>query len=466
MDQTKELGQAPVGKLLWKYFVPAIIGVLANTLYNLVDRIYIGRGVGALALSGLTVTFPIMIIAMAFGMLVGMGSASLVSIRLGEGKRDEAEKILGHAFVLLVGISLALTALGLLLRDPVLSLFGAGPETLGYARDYITIILLGNVFQGIGFGLNNLIRAEGHARIAMVTMILGALLNILLDPLFIFVFKMGVAGAALATVISMAVTSIWVLIHFTGRKSLLRLRSKNFRLDKRIVLEILAIGMAPFAMQLAGSVIHALFNIQLIRYGSDVAVGAMGIINGAGMMVVFCVIAINMAAQPIIGFNYGARRFQRVKKTLKIALIAATGITTAGFVAVQAFPAAIIGLFNRSDPRLLEVGVRGMRIILAAFPVVGFQVVSSNFFQAIGKARTAMLLNMLRQVILLIPLVLLLPLVLKIDGVWLAGPLADITAAAITAVAIRREVSRLNRWHRREIDIPEPEGLGPDSRHW
>jgi putative MATE family efflux protein len=466
LDNTKELGQAPVGKLLWKYFVPAIIGVLANTLYNLVDRIYIGRGVGALALSGLTVTFPIMIVAMAFGMLVGMGSASLVSIRLGEGKHDEAEKILGHAFVLLGGISLAITALGLLFRDPVLSLFGAGPETLGYARDYITIILLGNVFQGIGFGMNNLIRAEGRARTAMVTMILGALLNILLDPLFIFVFRMGVAGAALATVISMAATSFWVLAHFTGGKSLLRLRAKNFRLDRRIVRGILAIGMAPFAMQLAGSVIHALFNIQLIRYGNDLAVGAMGIINGAGMMVVFCVIAINMAAQPIIGFNYGARQFLRVKKTLKIAIIAATAITTAGFIAVQVFPVAIIGLFNRSDPRLPEVGVRGMRILLAAFPVVGFQVVSSNFFQAIGKARTAMLLNMLRQVILLIPLVLLLPMALKIDGVWLAGPLADITAAAITAVAIRREVNRLNCWHRQEIEIPEPEGLGPDSRHW
>jgi putative MATE family efflux protein len=466
LDNSKELGQAPVGKLLWKYFVPAIIGVMANTLYNLVDRIYIGRGVGALALSGLTVTFPIMIIAMAFGMLVGMGSASLVSIRLGEKNRAEAEKILGHAFVLLVGTSLAITVLGLLLRDGALSLFGAGPETLGYARKYITIILLGNVFQGIGFGLNNLIRAQGHARTAMTTMILGALMNILLDPIFIFVLKMGVAGAALATVISMAATSLWVLSHFTAERSLLRLRRRNFRLEGRIVRGILAIGMAPFAMQLAGSVIHALFNMQLIRYGGDLAVGAMGIINGAAMMVVFCVIAINMAAQPIIGFNYGARQFQRVKRTLKIALIAATAITTTGFLGIQAFPAAIIGLFNRSDPRLLDIGVRGMRILLAAFPVVGFQVVSSNFFQAIGKARIAMFLNLLRQVILLIPLVLLLPLVLKIDGVWLAGPLADVTAAAITALAIRREVERLNGGAHPQAEIPEPEGLGLDSRHW
>lgn len=466
MDNSKELGQAPVGKLLWKYFVPAIIGVLANTLYNLVDRVYIGRGVGALALSGLTVTFPIMIIAMAFGMLVGMGSASLVSIRLGERNRDEAEKILGHAFVLLVGTSLAITVLGLLLRDGALALFGAGPETLGFARKYITIILLGNVFQGIGFGLNNLIRAQGHARTAMTTMVLGALMNIVLDPIFIFVLKMGVAGAALATVISMVATSLWVLVHFTGERSPLRLRRRNFRLEGRIVRGILAIGMAPFAMQLAGSVIIALFNIQLIRYGGDLAVGAMGIINGAAMMVVFCVIAINMAAQPIIGFNYGARQFQRVKRTLKIALVAATAITTAGFLGIQAFPAAIIGLFNRSDPRLLDIGVRGMRILLAAFPVVGFQVVSSNFFQAIGKARIAMFLNLLRQVILLIPLVLLLPLLLKIDGVWLAGPLADVTAAAITALAIRREVERLNGRGSRRAEVPEPEGLGPDSRHW
>lgn len=448
MDNSQELGQAPVGKLLWKYFVPAIIGVAANTLYNLVDRIYIGQGVGALALSGLTVTFPIMIISMAFGMLVGMGSAALVSIRLGEGKRGEAEKILGHAFVLLAGISLSVSALGLLLRDPVLRIFGAGAQTLGYAREYITIILLGNVFQGVGFGLNNLIRAEGHARVAMTTMILGAAMNIVLDPIFIFVFKMGVAGAALATVISMAATCAWVLAHFTGRRSLLRLRRRHLRLERRVVRDILAIGMAPFAMQLAGSVVNALFNVQLIRFGGDLAVGAMGIINGAAMMVVFCVIAVNMAAQPIIGFNYGARQFLRVKRTLKIALVAAAGITGVGFLAVQIFPAALIGLFSRHDPRLLAIGTRGMRILLAAFPAVGPQVVSSNFFQAIGKARISMLLNMLRQVILLIPLVLLLPPLLGIDGVWLAGPLADAAAAAITAWAVKREVRHLNRrWH-------------------
>jgi putative MATE family efflux protein len=450
LDHSQELGQAPVGRLLWKFFVPAIIGVLANALYNLVDRVYIGQGVGALALSGLTVTFPIMIIAMAFGMLVGMGSASLVSIRLGEQRRDEAEKILGHAFVLLAVISLAITVLGLLLRDVVLALFGAGPKTLAYAREYITVILLGNVFQGVGFGLNNLIRAEGQARAAMTTMLLGAAMNIVLDPIFIFVFKMGVAGAALATVISMAATCSWVLAHFTGRKSLLRLRRVNFRLDRRIVKEILAIGMAPFAMQLAGSVVNALFNVQLIRHGGDLAAGALGIINGAAMMVVFCVIAVNMAAQPIIGFNYGARLFLRVKKTLKIALVAGSGITTAGFLAVQLFPAAIIGLFNRSDPQLLAIGVRGMRILLAAFPVVGFQVVSSNFFQAIGKAKISMFLNMLRQVILFIPLLLALPLWLGIDGVWLSGPLADVAAAAITAVAIKREARHLNRrWRER-----------------
>ncbi len=460
MDKSQELAQLPVGRLLWKYFVPAIIGILANALYNLVDRIYIGQGVGSLALSGLTVAFPIMIIAMAFGMLVGMGAAARISIRLGEGNRAEAEKILGHAFILLIAISLGITFIGLLLRDVILALFGAGPETLGHARDYITIILLGNVFQGVGFGMNNLIRAEGHARTAMVAMILGATMNIILDPFFIFVLKMGVSGAALATVISMAATSAWVLAHFSAGKSQLRLHTKNFRLDRRIVRDILAIGMAPFAMQLAGSVVHGLFNAQLIRYGGDLAVGAMGIINSVGMMVVFCVIAINMAAQPVIGFNYGARQFMRVKKTLKIALITATSMTTAGFLAVQIFPGAIIGIFIRNDARLLEIGVRGMRMLLAAFPLVGFQVVSSNFFQAIGKARISMFLNMLRQVILLIPLALVLPMFLKIDGIWLSAPLADVVAAAITAVAIRREVTRLNRREHRGGHAQSPAGKG------
>jgi len=445
LDRSQELGQTPVGKLLLKYFMPAIIGVMANALYNIVDRIYIGRGVGALALSGLSVTFPIMIIAMAFGMLVGMGAASLVSIRLGQQKRPEAEKILGNAFTLLIVISFGITALGLVFRDTILSIFGAGPDTLGYARQYITIILWGNVFQGIGFGMNNLIRAEGHAKTAMYTMLIGAVANSLLDPLFIFVFKMGVAGAAIATVISMAITSTWVFLHFTGSKSSLRLKSANLRLDKKIVLGIFSIGMAPFAMQLAGSVINALFNIQLIKYGGDLAVGAMGIINSVAMMVIFCVIAVNMASQPIIGFNYGAKQYHRVKKTLKLALIAGTAITVAGWLAVEIFPGAIISLFNTSDPRLLEIGVRGIRILLFMFPVVGFQVVGSSFFQAIGKAKISMFLNMLRQVIVLIPMVLILPPILKIDGVWLSGPIADLIAASITAVMIIREVKKLNQ---------------------
>ncbi len=445
MDRSQELGQTPVGKLLLKYFLPAIIGVLANTLYNIVDRIYIGRGVGALALSGLSVTFPIMIIAMAFGMLVGMGAASLVSIRLGQQNKPEAEKILGNAFTLLIIISLGITVLGLIFRDTILSMFGAGPDTLGYAKQYITIILWGNIFQGLGFGMNNMIRAEGNAKVAMYTMLIGAVANSLLDPLFIFVFHMGVAGAAVATVISMAITSSWVLLHFTGNKSGLRLKTANLRLEKKIVLGIFAIGMAPFAMQLAGSVINALFNIQLIKYGGDLAVGAMGIINSVAMMVVFCVIAINMASQPIIGFNYGAKNFGRVKRTLKLALMAGTAITVSGWLAVEIFPQAIISLFNTSDPRLAEIGVRGIRILLFMFPVVGFQVVGSNFFQAIGKAKISMFLNMLRQVIVLIPMVLILPPLLGIDGVWLSGPLADLTAASITAVMILREVKKLNQ---------------------
>jgi len=443
VDRSQELAQAPVGRLLGRYFVPAIVGVLANTLYNLVDRVYIGRGVGALALSGLSVTFPIMIIAMAFGMLVGMGAAALVSIRLGQRNRDEAEKILGNAFVLLLIVSLGTSAVGLLLRDRILTWFGAGPATFGYAREYITIILLGNVFQGIGFGLNNLIRAEGNAGTAMGTMLLGALLNLGLDPLFIFVFHLGVSGAALATVISMTVTSVWVVAHFRGPRSMLRLRRRHFRLERPIVLGILLIGMAPFAIQLASSAVNALFNHQLIRYSGDLAVGAMGIINGVSMMVIFCVIAINMAAQPIIGFNHGARFFSRVKRTLTIALIAATAVTSAGFLAVQLFPASIVGLFNRSDPRLLDIGVRGLRILLAAFPLVGFQVISSHYFQAIGRAKISIFLSLLRQVLVLIPLLLILPTRLGTDGVWLAGPVADVAATLITGAMILREMREL-----------------------
>ncbi len=249
-----------------------------------------------------------------------------------------------------MAISLGITVLGLLARDRILAMFGAGPETMGYARQYITIILLGNVFQGIGFGLNNVIRAEGHARTAMFTMIVGATANALLDPLFIFVFGMGVAGAAVATVISMAITSTWVTAHFAGRGGGLRLRLANMRWERRIVAGIFSIGMAPFAMQLAGSVINALFNFQLIRHGGDLAVGAMGIINSVAMMIVFCVIAINMASQPVVGFNYGARQFKRVRRALKLAVVSATAVTTAGFLAVEIFPGPSSGSSTAATP--------------------------------------------------------------------------------------------------------------------
>ena len=382
MDNTKELGQTPVGKLLWKYFVPAIIGVLANTLYNLVDRIYIGRGVGALALSGLTVTFPIMIIAMAFGMLVGMGSASLVSIRLGERKQTpRPRRYSAMPSSCWWACPWRSPCWGFCCATTSCRCSAPGRIRWAMPGEYITIILLGNVFQGIGFGLNNLIRAEGHARTAMVTMILGALLNILLDPLFIFVFKMGVAGAAMATVISMAATSFWVLAHFTGKKSLLRLRAKNFRLERRIVRGILAIGMAPFAMQLAGSVIHALFNIQLIHYGSDLAVGAMGIINGAG------------DDGGLLRHRHQHGRPADHRLQLRGPAVPSgqedpedrassppPPSPRPDFWRCSCFPAAIIGLFNRSDPRLLDIGVRGMRILLAAFPRGGVPGGQLQFF--------------------------------------------------------------------------------------
>lgn len=455
MDRSKQLGEESISKLLMKFSIPAIVGMLVNALYNVVDRMFIGHiggGVGKLALSGVTVTFPIANIIMAFGMLVGIGTAALISIKLGQQKKQEAEQILGNAFTLIIIISLLVTTLGLIFLEPMLLKFGASKETFPYAKEYITVILIGVVLQNIGFGLNNTIRSEGNPRIAMFTMLIGGILNTILDPIFIFVFHMGTRGAAIATVISQAVNTIWVLSYFFSGKSVLKIRYKNLKLDFKVIKSIFAIGMSPFSMQLAASVVTIISNRSLVKYGGDLALGAMGIIMSISMFVLMPIFGVNQGCQPIIGYNYGAKKYDRVKHALKLGILAATTITVTGTIIIQLFPKQLIGIFNK-DPQLLAIGIHGIRIYLFMLPVIGFQIVSANYFQAIGKARISMFLSLSRQVIILIPLLFILPKFFDLNGVWISGPSADAIASILTAIFLFVEIKHLNKLHREDKDV-------------
>jgi putative MATE family efflux protein len=443
-SKTKELSELKISRLMLNFFIPAFIGVFVNAMYNIVDRIFIGQGVGSIALSGISVIFPVMLIVMGFGMLIGIGAGVLVSINMGKRDMNKAEKVLGSSFLLMILVSVLITVIGFSIKGPLLRSFGATPETIGYANDYLNIILAGTVFQVVGFSLNNIIRAEGNARIAMYSMIISAGTNLVLDPIFIFGFDMGVKGAAYATVISMMVLTIWVLLHFRSSKSIVKLKPENIRFNHKILFEIMAIGMAPFAMQIANSLVQGLLNTKLIAFGGDLAVGAMGIINSISTMIVMAIVAINMAAQPIISFNYGAKSYNRVKETLKIAMLSATAIAIFAFIMVEAFPETIVKMFNSSDEGLLKIGKDGLRISLIALPFVGFQVVAGNFFQSVGNAKIAVFLTLLRQVIILIPLLFILPQFLGLRGIWVAMPISDVCSAVVVAFILAYHWKKLN----------------------
>ncbi len=440
-----ELESGNIRKVLWKFFLPSFAGVMINSLYNIVDRIFIGQGVGPIALSALSAIFPIMLIIMGFGMLVGLGASVRVSINLGLKNIARAEKVLGNAVILLIIISVIIAITGFLIKGPMLRLFGVGEKTYAYADEYLNIILMGTLFNMVGFALNNIIRSEGNARIAMFSMFISAGMNIILDPIFIFGLNMGVKGAAWATIISQFALMLWVLFHFKGRHSVIKLWTKNFRPERKIIWYIFSIGAAPFSMQIAASMVQGLLNTQLVKFGGDIAVGAMGIINSYTMLVFMSVIAINMASQPLISFNYGANNFLRVKKTLVVCLKAGTYISIIGFLLAQLFPYLIVKAFNRDSEELLGMGVQGLRIFLSAFSIVGFQIITSNYFQSTGKIGYSIILSLLRQVIVLIPILWILPTFLGLTGVWLAGPISDLVSGIICAIILIRELRSINK---------------------
>lgn len=442
MDRSKALGEEKISALLWKFSLPAITGMVANALYNVVDSIFVGHGVGEIGLAAVTIAFPIMIILMGFGMLVGVGASAVVSLRLGEHKQQEAEKILGNAFSLAMILSVTLTIGILLFLDPILISLGAEEAVLPYAREFTRIILSGSIFMYIGFGLNSIVRAEGNPKTAMATILISAVLNILLNPLFIFVFHMGIGGSAWATVISQGVSAIWILVYFVSKKSLLALRLPNLVLDKKIVLSIFKIGMSPFLMQIAASVVTVLFNFSLLRYGGELAVASVGVINRIAMLMLMPIFGLSQGLQPIIGYNYGAKNYARVIKALKLAIYGATIFSTLGFLVTQIFDEAIIRLFN-DNPELIRMGAHGMRIQLSMLFIIGFQIIGATYFQAVGKAGYSIVLSLSRQVIILIPLVLVLPGIFGLNGAWLASPIADLLSAILTGLFLMKEIRKL-----------------------
>jgi putative MATE family efflux protein len=449
------LGTEPVGKLLVQFSVPAITGMLVNALYNVVDRIFVGRGVNETALGGLALVMPLMTISMAFSMLFGMGAANMISMRLGQQRQEEAENALNHCFWLLTITGLFIMSTGLILIEPILSLLGAqkGSAALDYARSYFQIILFGSVFGMLSFGFSHCTRAQGFPQVTMLGMFIGAGLNMLLDPLFIFLFHWGVEGAAWATIISQCAATLWFLSFNMSKKAVIRLRLKPFKLRLDIIVAILAFGSSQFLLQFVMSGVQLLYNVSMGWYGAaalgvsnggDIALSGMNIIASISLFILMPIFGINQGAQPILGYNYGAKRFDRVRSAYLRAIATASGICIAGFLLVQMVPQALVRLFAPAgSPELLYFTPRAMQIALLLLPLNGFQIVSANVFVVTGRPKIAILLSLLRQCIVLIPCMLLFGVLWGLSGVIAAAPVADGFAFVCTGVMIYFEMRKL-----------------------
>lgn len=446
MEAANPLGTEKVSKLLWQFSIPAIIGMVVNALYNVVDRIYIGHapGLGANGLAGITIGFPIMIILLSIGILFGVGGATLFSMKLGEGKTKEAELALGNAFSLLIISGLLFMLLGHIFLSPVLSAFGASEKILPFAMSYMRIIFSGAVFQIVSIGLNNFLRADGQPKLAMITMFMGAGVNIILDPVFIYVLDMGMAGAALATILSQFISMVWILSYFLSKRSHHQIQVKNMPIKLSIATRITALGMPNFLLQLGNSVLNVVLNMTLLSYGGDIAVSGMGIVNSIQTILLMPITGLVQGAQPIVSFNFGAKKFQRVRETQKYAITIATIIVLLGWLATRFMPEQLVRLFN-NEPELLAFGAKALQTWFLFLPVIGFQIVASNFFQATGRTRSAIFLTLTRQIILLIPVILLFSQTWGMDGLLHAAPFADACAALLTGVFYIGGIKRLAR---------------------
>lgn len=431
-DAHSELSTGNIWKLLLKFAIPSVIAMTASSLYHITDSIFIGQGVSAMAISGLAITFPIMNLSAAFGTLVGAGASTLMSLRLGQKDYDSANKILGNLIILTLIIGISFSALVLIFMNPILYFFGASENTIEYARDYMLIITMASVITHLYFGLNALLRAIGQPRLSMIATILSVIINALLAYIFIFNLNWGIKGAALATVMAQLIMLGWQVILFSKKEKFIRFKKGIFILDSKIVKDTLAIGMAPFMMNAAACIIVIILNQGLIKYGGDLHVGAYGIINRVGFLFVMIVMGLTQGMQPIAGYNFGAQRFDRVNKVLTYTIILGTIVTTIGFLISEFLPGPVARLFT-SDQVLIDLVIKGMRIVFIFFPIVGFQMVISNFFQSIGHAKKAILMSLSRQVIVLLPSLLILPRFFGVDGIWYSMPVSDILASTLAA---------------------------------
>lgn len=439
---TLELGTENINKLLKKYAIPSIIAMVAASLYNITDSIFIGHGVGAMAISGLAITFPLMNLSVAFSSLAGLGGATLLSIRMGQKDYESAKLILGNVLILTVIIGILFSAVTLLFLDPILYFFGASEETIGYARDFMQIILLGNVISNLYLGFNMTLRSLGNPKMAMISIIGTVLINLVLNPMFIFVFKLGIIGSATATITSQTIMLIWQLRFFCNRSNLIYIEKSIFRFKKRIVEEMLSIGLSPFFMNTASCMIVIAINHGLMKYDGNYAVGAYGIVNRMSYLFFMIVQGLNQGMQPIVGYNYGAKQYGRIIETLKKTMFLATLSLIFGFIMVELYPRTVASFFTSEEAFINDAAV-GLRLVFCTFPIIGVQMVATNFFQSIGKVRISIFLSLTRQLIFFLPMLLILPKFYGINGVWYSFPVADSISLIIASTMLFFQLKKL-----------------------
>ena len=451
-NKTQRLGEESVLKLLWSFSAPAIVGMIVNAIYNVVDRIFVGQAVGDKALAALSFSFPFMTAIMAVAMLVGLGGTSLVAISLGEGNRDRAVKIISNVAVFAGVLEIVVSILGYIFLKPLLRMFGTPDgQIMDYACEYMRIVLAGSVFQGIGFSLNAIIRSEGNPKMAMVTMLSGAITNIVFDWLLTMVIRMGVAGAAIATVLGQFATMAWVLYYFT-RKSSIRLDFKNYRPDFNLMSKTMFLGLSPALVQLVMATVNIIYNNLLMTYGDavlgvgkgDVAVSAFSVYNSAMTLAIMPIFGINQGVQPIVGYNYGARKYDRVRKVMKYGVIAATVFVVTASTGIRMFPEQIVRAFN-DNPELIRLGKQALQVNSLALPIVGAQIICSNYFQYINKPKAAMFLSLSRQCLFLIPALFIMSHFFELDGIFYAQPVSDVLATTISVVWVCVALKRLGK---------------------
>lgn len=445
------LGYRPIGKLLGQFALPAIISMLVNAVYNIVDQIFIGQGVGYLGNAATTIAFPIVTIILAISTLLGAGGSAYAAIKLGEKREEEAEKTLGTIVILALIASGVIMAAGFLFMEPMLKIFGATENTIDYARQYTSIILLGTPFNILSVVLSNMSRTDGSPALSMYALLVGAALNTILDPIYIFVFHWGVTGAAVATITSQIISALVLIFYFVKKGKNMRLRKSGFKFSREICMKVLPLGMSSGITQIASTLFQVVMNNSLVYYGNktsvggDVALSAMGIVNKISMILLAVCIGIGIGSQPILGFNKGANQPERVRKTYLLAISAATIVSAIGWAACQLFPGQILSLFGTQDEQFTQFAVKCLKIYMLGIFTAGFQVVSTSYFQSTGQPLKASILSMLRQLVLLIPLILILPISLGLEGILYAGPVADVVSALIVSLFAVHELKQLNR---------------------